>query len=99
VRHTCLERKYGISMQAWIVRARDLGIISPEKATEYFRLFRSRYWHREEPGPPYPEEEPRKLKQLVLRALAEQMLTESRAAELLGTRVRTLSMPEDGAAA
>lgn len=94
-----LKEKYGISMQAWIVRARDLGIISPEKAAEYFRLFRMRHWHREEPGPAYPQEEPRRLKQLVLRALAEQMLTESRASELLGMRVRTLSMPEDGAAA
>jgi hypothetical protein len=38
----------------------------------------------EEPGDPYPSEERQRLTRLVLRALAEDLVTESRAAELLG---------------
>jgi len=79
-----LKHKYGLSMQAWVYRAKDLGLISPSAATSLFRYFRQQGWHREEPGDPYPAEEPQRLTRLVLRALAEDLITESRAAELLG---------------
>jgi Zn-dependent peptidase ImmA (M78 family)/DNA-binding XRE family transcriptional regulator len=79
-----LKHKYGLSMQAWVYRAKDLGLISPSAATSFFRYFRQQGWHRGEPGDPYPSEEPERLKRLVLRALAEDLITESRAAELLG---------------
>jgi len=79
-----LKHKYGLSMQAWVYRAKDLGLISPSAAASFFRYFRQQGWHREEPGDAYPSEEPQRLKRLVLRALAEDLITESRAAELLG---------------
>ena len=79
-----LKHKYGLSMPAWVYRAKDLGLISPSAAASFFRYFRQQGWHREEPGDPYPSEEPQRLKRLVLRALAEDLITESRAAELLG---------------
>lgn len=79
-----LKHRYGISMQAWVHRASDLGIISPATAQELYRRFRSQGWHLREPGDPYPAENTTRLERLVLRALAEGLITESRAEELLG---------------
>jgi len=79
-----LKHKYGLSMQAWIYRAKDLHILSQAAAERLFRRFRREGWHRREPGDPIPPEEPGRMKRLVLRALAEDLISESRAAELLG---------------
>jgi Zn-dependent peptidase ImmA (M78 family) len=80
-----LKHKYGLSMQSWVMRAADLGIISAAAAANLHRSFRSKGWHLKEPGDQIPAEEPQRLKLMVLRALAEDLITESRAAELLGT--------------
>jgi Zn-dependent peptidase ImmA (M78 family) len=79
-----LKHKYGLSMQGWVIRAADLSIITPAVAAKLYRLFRAKGWHLTEPGDPLPAEEPERLKLLVLRALAEDLITETRAAELLG---------------
>jgi Zn-dependent peptidase ImmA (M78 family)/transcriptional regulator with XRE-family HTH domain len=78
-----LKHKYGVSMQAWIYRAHDLGIISDAVATTLWKQFRARGWREVEPGDPIPQEMPERLERLVLRALAEDVITESRASELL----------------
>jgi len=85
-----LKRKYGLSMQGWIHRAHDLGIITANTAAALYREFRYRGWHRKEPGESYPSEEPTRLKLLVAHALAEDMISPSRAAELLATPVDEL---------
>lgn len=79
-----LKHKYGLSMQAWIYRAKDLGILSEAATTELWREFSLRGWRREEPGDQIEPEKPARMKRLVLRALAEDVISESRAAELLG---------------
>jgi len=80
-----LKHKYGMSMQAWIYRAKDLGILSDAAATRLFREFRQRGWHREEPGDRVrPEKAGRRMQRLVMRALVEGVISRSRAAELLG---------------
>lgn len=79
-----LKHRYGMSMQAWIHRACDLGIISPATAQELYRQFRKEGWHLQEPGDPYPPEKITRLERLVLRGLAEGLITEDRAEELLG---------------
>ncbi len=79
-----LKHKYGLSMQAWIYRAKDLDILSESAATQLFKQFRQQGWRRREPGDQIPLEEPGRLKRLVIRALAEDMMSQSRAAELLG---------------
>lgn len=83
-----LKHKYGLSMQAWVYRAKDLGILSESSATRLFRQFRQKGWHRLEPGDQIPPEEPKRMKRLVLRALAEDVVSEFRAAELLGMPLR-----------
>jgi transcriptional regulator with XRE-family HTH domain len=79
-----LKQKYGLSMQAWIFRARDLEIISEAVAARLFQRFRANGWHRHEPGEAIPAEKPRRMERLIYRALAEDLISRSRAQELLG---------------
>jgi len=79
-----LKEKYGLSMQDWISRARDLGFISEESAIALFRRFRAKGWNMKEPGETYPFEKPIRFARLVMGALAEGIISESRASELLG---------------
>jgi len=79
-----LKHKYGLSMQAWIYRAKDLSIISESTATRLFQKFRINSWHRLEPGKSYPSETPIRMERLIYRALAEDLISRSRAQELLG---------------
>jgi len=79
-----LKHKYGLSMQAWIFRARDLGIISENAAARLFQHFRANGWHRNEPGEALPTERPLRMERLIYRALAEDLISRSRAQELLG---------------
>ena len=79
-----LKHKYGLSMQAWIYRAKDLSIISENTAARLFQQFRVNDWHRQEPGKPYPSETPMRMERLIYRALAEDLISRSRAQELYG---------------
>jgi Zn-dependent peptidase ImmA (M78 family)/DNA-binding XRE family transcriptional regulator len=79
-----LKDKYGLSMQAWVFRARDLGFISEERALALFKRFRANGWHMKEPGEPYFPERPIRFTRLVMGALVEGIISENRASELLG---------------
>jgi Zn-dependent peptidase ImmA (M78 family)/DNA-binding XRE family transcriptional regulator len=79
-----LKRKYGMSMQQWIYRAKDLSIISEGQASELFRTFRARGWNRIEPADQIPAEEPVRFKRLLLQAVTERLISPVRAAEILG---------------
>jgi len=78
-----LKRKYGMSMGAWIYRARDLGILSEHAAEGLWRQLSARGWRRQEPEP-LPPEAPGRMYRLVQRLLAEKVISEARAAELMG---------------
>jgi Zn-dependent peptidase ImmA (M78 family)/transcriptional regulator with XRE-family HTH domain len=78
-----LKNAYGLSMGAWLFRARDLGILSETAYLQMVKSFRSRGWHKEEPCQEYPQEKPQLFEQMVFHALAEDLITESKAAELL----------------
>jgi len=79
-----LKQKYGLSMQAWIFRARDLEIITPQAAEQLHKHFRINNWNHTEPGKIYPSEIPQRMEQLVYRALVEDLISRSKAQELLG---------------
>ncbi len=79
-----LKSAYGLSMQGWLYRARDLGVVSQAVFQKMYRMFAARGWKRQEPGPVYPPEQPKLFMQLVFHACAEDLIGESRAAELLG---------------
>lgn len=78
-----LKKAYGLSMQAWIRRAKDLGILPDTRYVEMRKFFSARNWNKTEPGDPYPPERPQLFVQLVFRALAQNLISESKAAELL----------------
>ncbi len=81
--HT-LKHKYGLSMHAWIYRARDLRIISETDAARLFKEFKRKDWYRKEPGDQIPAERPTRMERLILHALEEEIISAPRAAELLG---------------
>jgi len=72
-----LKRKWGMSMRAWVRRARDLEIIGPGQYQTLEVLFRSRGWHHSEPVPFEGEEEPKRFRLLAHRALAEGVVSEA----------------------
>ena len=78
-----LKQKWGLSMAGWLRRAADLEVISGGLYVSYMKRFRREHWHLEEPGDQYPTERPRRLEQLVIRALAEDLISAGRAGELL----------------
>ncbi|WP_370305487.1 helix-turn-helix domain-containing protein [Sinimarinibacterium flocculans] len=79
-----LKQEWGLSMNGWLHRAQDLRIINSTVAGKLWGLFRARGWRDKEPDPQYPKETAHRFEQLVFRALAEDLIGESRAAELLG---------------
>ena len=78
-----LKQAFGISMSGVLFRAVDLGIVSGRVLESQMRTFRFRGWHRQEPGPQIPAEPDHVVEQLLFRALAEEWIGESKAAELM----------------
>lgn len=79
-----LKHEFGISMMAILYRLGQCGIINDSLQKTYYMQFNKKQWRTIEPGEPYPKEETVLYKQLVYRALAEEYISESKAAELLG---------------
>lgn len=90
-----LKERFGASMQAIVYRCKDLGIIGQAEFARQFQVFTERGWRKppfEEPGRMEPQlEEPRRFERLCYRALAEGVIGESRAAELLDISLRELN--------
>ena len=90
---------FGASVQAVTHRCKDLGIIGPTLYGRLFRQFGRRGWRTfpyEEPAPLAAEKSTR-FDRLCFRALAEDVISESRAAELLEMSVWELDQRMDGA--
>lgn len=79
-----LKCEFGISMMAILMRAGQCGVISANLQKQYYLRFSKLGWRTQEPGNPYPHEETYLFKQLAYRALGEDYIGESKAAELLG---------------
>src|SRR5205814_1139846 len=77
--------RYGISVQAWLDRAKELGIHSEAEASRMVQpADHGARCATIEPGDPVPAEQPKRLHRIVMRLLAEEVINERRAAELLG---------------
>jgi Zn-dependent peptidase ImmA (M78 family)/DNA-binding XRE family transcriptional regulator len=89
-----LKERFCVSIQAIVYRCKDLGIIGQSEFVRQFQVFTERGWRSapfEEPGYMKPHlEEPRRFERLCYRALAENVIGEARAAELLGIGIREL---------
>ncbi len=85
-----LRGEYGMSVQALIYRCKDLRIIAQSVAATTFASLRKRRMMDKEFGEKLPVYEPLKLERLVIQAIQEDLMSESRGAELLKTSVREL---------
>ena len=99
-----LKLLFGVSAQALARRCRDLGIFGPTLYKRLSREFGLRGWSKppfKEPLSDRHDERPRRFERLCLRALAEGVVTEPKAAELLNVTVvelrrRMEEPPEQG---
>lgn len=78
-----LKSKHGLSVQAWIRRAKDLGVVSDSTYATLCREVSRRGWRKQEPGTFEGDERPVRFRQMVLRALAEGAVTPIKAEEML----------------
>jgi transcriptional regulator with XRE-family HTH domain len=80
-----LKQEYGLSVQAWIYRAKEVGVVSQAEHTRLWQKVGPRRKHEFEP--PYPPERPMRMKRLVNVALMNDLISEARAAEVLAVPV------------
>jgi Zn-dependent peptidase ImmA (M78 family)/DNA-binding XRE family transcriptional regulator len=83
-----LKQEFGLSMLGLVFRALNCGIISKALHQSIFKSFSSKGWIRKEPGKQYPLEKTLLFPRLIYRALAEDYLSEAKAAELLSISIR-----------
>lgn len=79
-----LKHRYGLSMQAWIYRAAELGIITANHSSQLRDQLDSIEGPQREPGAQIATDRPKRLLQLLDHLLAEDLVTERKAAELAG---------------
>lgn len=77
-----IKKQYGISMQAIIMRARDCGIINEHYTKQLFFFFKQMDWRIDEPVDYDGLEQSNRFEQLLFRALAEELISISKAAAL-----------------
>ena len=58
-------------MSAWLIRARDLGIISENRYVEMYKDFSIRGWRKNEPEEYLGDEQPTQLKRLAQLAISQ----------------------------
>lgn len=78
-----LKRKHGLSMAAFARRARDLEIISQSQYTTICKEFSQFGWRKKEPVEYEVDESPQRLRQMILRALAEGIMSEADANRII----------------
>lgn len=73
-----LKRKYGLSIAAWIFRAKDLNIITENHAKILWQEMSRRGWRHKEPVDYIGDELPLHLEQMAHRAVAEGLMSPDR---------------------
>ena len=78
-----LKQRYGLSMQSWVYRAKDLGIVSPGLARSFWLEVSRRGWRKSEPFDFIGDEEPALRKQMISRALVGGLVSGDRILQAL----------------
>ncbi len=73
-----LKRRYGLSMQGWMYRARDLEIVSPALAHLFWLEVSRRGWRKSEPYPISCDEELTRLDEMIFRAMENHKVSDER---------------------
>ena len=82
-----LKKQYGISIQAIVARARDLNIISENYFKQFSFYINQMGWKSHEPYAYEGVEKSNRFEQLIFRALAEELISFSKAAALCNLSV------------
>ncbi len=90
-----IKHMFGVSAAALMVRLKDLEVITEATLSRIFRGI-GRGWRKSEPMPLPDNEQPRRFERLVFRALAEDIISLPKAAELLGQSTAEISRAMDG---
>jgi Zn-dependent peptidase ImmA (M78 family) len=77
-----LKAKFGISMQAILYRAHQAGVLTDAGYAATLREFGARGWRKAEPGAALGLEKPQRFERLLFRAVAEDVISMSKAASL-----------------
>jgi Zn-dependent peptidase ImmA (M78 family)/DNA-binding XRE family transcriptional regulator len=77
-----IKQRFGISIQAIVMRASAVGLISETLKTNFFKYVSQQGWRTQEPQALIAEE-PRRWKQLILRGLTERLLSPQEASVYL----------------
>lgn len=85
-----LKEKYRVSMQVAMRRALDQGVLTPAGYRSMQFMFSKAGYRKVEPGKALPSEHPERFNRLAYRALAEGIISPSKAAELLHVPVGQL---------
>jgi Zn-dependent peptidase ImmA (M78 family)/DNA-binding XRE family transcriptional regulator len=85
-----LKAYWGISIAAMFARAKTLGIINEYTFAKLNKGYRGKGYHRSEPGDYRGEEPPHRFRQLLLRGIAEEMISFNQAATLTNQSVGQL---------
>ncbi len=84
-----LKQKYGMSVQQWVYRAKDLQIISESHFRSWFIEF-NRLGNKREFGKPIANETPTRMRKIVFQGLAERIISPPKAAELLDCSINEI---------
>ena len=82
-----IKKEFGVSMQVVFIRASQIKIIDYNYSSKLWKIFKKEGWNIKEPGEQYPSEKVYHFKQMILRAVSEEYIEESKAAELLDMTV------------
>ena len=82
-----IKKEYGISIQALVMRAKALGIISDNYCGVFFSMLKSMGWKTDEPVDYEGHEASSRFEQLVYRALTEERISVSKAASLMNMKL------------
>lgn len=85
-----LKRRYGMSIQALLMRLHDLGVLSAEAKRQAFIQMNRLGMRRREPGDTSELETPQWFRRTVFRAISEGLLASSEASELLGETIQAV---------
>lgn len=85
-----IKNEVGASIQAILYRAKDLNIITPNYFKSYMTRLSSKGMRKNEPGKLTEKEEPHRFKQLLFRAIGEEIISTSKAASLANIKLADL---------
>lgn len=87
-----IKREWGMSLAAIMKRASNVGLVTPGRYKTYCIVANKKRWNVKEPGTWIGDEKSSRFEPLVLRALAQELITPSKAAGLLGISLSELGV-------